>query len=121
MTSYDSKVIYKYAASLYSRAHLLVIGYTLAGVLVGCSLGKTYAAYDALTSSLPGLAAFGALTGIQVTPPSSSSGEWVFAGALTFGLLGFWNGTNKAFAMKLQAQTALCQVKIEENTKPVQT
>jgi hypothetical protein len=121
MTSYDAKVIYKYAASLYSRARLLVIGYTLVGVLIGCGVGKTYATYEALTSSLPGLAGFGSLTGIQLTPPSSSSAEWVFSWALTLGLLGFWNGTNKAFALKLQAQTALCHVKIEENTRPAQT
>jgi hypothetical protein len=34
------------------------------------------------------------------------------------GLLGFGIGWNKAFLLKLQAQTALCQAKIEENTNP---
>jgi hypothetical protein len=42
--------------------------------------------------------------------------NWVLIGALIVGLLGFWIGWNKAFILKLQAQMALCQAKIEENT-----
>jgi len=38
-------------------------------------------------------------------------------GAILFGLLGFWLGRERAFQLKLQAQTALCQAKIEENTR----
>jgi hypothetical protein len=36
--------------------------------------------------------------------------------ALIAGLLGFAIGKEKAFIAKLQAQTALCQMKIEQNT-----
>lgn len=121
MTSYDPKVICRYASDLYRRARLLVIMYTLAGILIGISVGKMYAQYEAFTSAPPALAAlaFGALTGAQPTPSSSSPG-WTVLGALFFGLFGFWIGTNKAFVLRLQAQTALCQVKIEENTHPAQ-
>jgi hypothetical protein len=38
-------------------------------------------------------------------------------GILVVGLLGFWIGWNKAFILKLHAQIALCQAKIEENTR----
>lgn len=39
--------------------------------------------------------------------------------AVVFGFIGFLIGNEKAFWYKLQAQTALCQAKIEENTIPV--
>jgi hypothetical protein len=37
-------------------------------------------------------------------------------GAVVVGFIGYKIGEGKAFALKLQAQTALCQVRIEENT-----
>ena len=37
--------------------------------------------------------------------------------ALIFAGMGWWLGSSKAFALKLQAQMALCQVEIAENTK----
>ena len=39
--------------------------------------------------------------------------------ALVAGGIGYYLGLQKAFELKLQAQTALCQVKIEENTGKV--
>jgi hypothetical protein len=120
MTQYDPKVIYRYATSLYSRAQMLVLVYTLVGVLVGGGLGKAYGAYKDFTSAPPSWPNFlGSALGVP-TPPTarSSSSSSTLLGILAFGLLGFWIGSNKAFVLKLQAQTALCQVKIEENTKP---
>ena len=38
-------------------------------------------------------------------------------GALLFGLIGFMAGRERAFTLRVQAQKALCQVKIEENTR----
>lgn len=120
MTQYDPKVIYKYAAGLYSRAHMLVLVYTLVGVLIGSVFGKAYGEYKAFMSSPPSWSsALGSAFGAPAPPPpSSSSTSTTLLGLLVFGLLGFWIGSNKAFVLKLQAQTALCQVKIEENTKP---
>ena len=37
--------------------------------------------------------------------------------ALLFAGIGWWLGSSKAFALKLQAQMALCQVEIADNTK----
>lgn len=123
MTTYDPKVIYRYANGLYGRAQMLVLVYTLVGVLIGGGLGKAYSTVKDLTSSTPSLtnvlgSAFGAP---PPPPPPSSSSSSTLLGILAFGLLGFWIGSNKAFVLKLQAQTALCQAKIEENTNPVAT
>ena len=38
-------------------------------------------------------------------------------GALVLGLIAFSLGQQKAFALRLQAQVALCQVQIEANTR----
>lgn len=38
-------------------------------------------------------------------------------GALLVGAIGYVIGQNKAFSLRLQAQTALCQVQIERNTR----
>lgn len=43
--------------------------------------------------------------------------QYALLGALVVGLIGYVLGIQRAFALKLQAQTALCQVKIEENTR----
>lgn len=123
MTQYDPKVIYRYATGLYSRAHMLVLIYTLVGVLIGGVFGKAYGEYKAFTSSPPSWSsALGSAFGAPSPPPASpSSSSPTLLGILAFGLLGFWIGSNKAFVLKLQAQTALCQAKIEENTNPVAT
>lgn len=39
-------------------------------------------------------------------------------GLVLFGLLGWALGRERAFVLKLQAQTALCQTQIELNTRP---
>jgi hypothetical protein len=44
-------------------------------------------------------------------------GTVTVVGGLLLGAIGWWIGTQKAFALKLQAQIALCQVQIEENTR----
>jgi len=118
MAQYDPKVIYKFATRLYSRAQVLVLVYTLLGLLIGAGLGKVYTAYTELntTPSNMLLNAFG--LGQLSSQPNPYPTNWTLIGALTAGLLGFWIGWNKAFILKLQAQTALCQAKIEENTNP---
>jgi hypothetical protein len=117
MTQYDQKVIYRFATRLYSRAQVLVLVYTMIGALIGGSLGKAYSAYAEITASPSNtvLSAFGLG---QVAQPSPPTTNWTLIGILVVGLLGFGIGWNKAFLLKLQAQTALCQAKIEENTNP---
>ena len=116
MTSYDPNVIYKFATRLYGRAQILVLIHTLIGVLIGGCLGKAYSAYTEVTAS-PSNALLSSLGLAQAVQPSPPTTNWTLIGILIVGLLGFWIGWNKAFILKLQAQTALCQAKIEENTR----
>jgi hypothetical protein len=121
MTQYDPKVIHRFATYLYGRAHLLVGVYTVVGVLSGAGLGKAFAIYTVLTSPSASLAALGSLVGsglgssyTQASPPAAN---WTLLGVVVGGFLGFCIGWSKAFLLKLQAQAALCQAKIEENTR----
>lgn len=88
-TPYDAKIIQEAADRLYSQANSVVLSYAMLGGLVG------------------GGAGFG--IGRDVVP--------AVIGAVVVAGLGFALGREKAFALKLQAQTALCQAKIEENTR----
>jgi hypothetical protein len=42
------------------------------------------------------------------------------SGAVIGGLLGGWWGYSKGFALRLEAQMALCQTKIEQNTRALE-
>jgi hypothetical protein len=88
MANYDAKVIYEFAARLYSRASTIVAVYTVGGGLLGLFLG--YAA---------------------------RGGGAALLGTVILGAIGLYLGNEKAVQLKLQAQTALCQVRIEENTR----
>lgn len=84
---YDATIIETFAERLYKKANSIIFTYTLAGI---------------------GLGALGGLIGH--TPGA-------LFGALILGFIGYSIGTDKAFQYKLQAQTALCQVQIERNTR----
>lgn len=90
MTAYDPSIIESFAADLYKRAGRIVFSYTFAGAGVGL-----------LPSFLPGA--------------QQTGGILLFVPVLAF--FGYIIGANKAFSLKLQAQTALCQVAIERNTR----
>ena len=85
---YDSNVIVEFASKLYSKASSVVITYTIFGVVLG------------------------AIGGFSALQNSTSA----IVGAIVIGLVGLKMGIDKAFQLKLQAQMALCQVKIESNT-----
>jgi hypothetical protein len=93
---YEPKVIEEFAASLYAQADSIIVGYSLLGVLVG--------------------GAGGYVVGML---PWFSTIATVF-GFLLGGLVGFVTGKAKAFNLRLQAQQALCQVRIEANTRALQ-
>jgi hypothetical protein len=124
MILYDPNAIYKLATRLYIRAHALVLVHTTMGIIIGGILGKAYSACASAMTTLNTMAAsasstlFSALgvrqTYVQPSPPMT---DWTLVGVLVVGLLGFWIGWNKAFFLKLQAQVALCQARIEENTR----
>jgi len=92
MINYDPQVIYQFADALYRQANQIIISYALLGGLVG--LGAGYYV-------------------------NKSLGLYAVLGAVIAGLIGYALGVQRAFVLKLQAQTALCQVKIEENTRKV--
>lgn len=88
MVQYDPKVIHKFADHLYSKANTVIVIYTIVGALIGGIGGYV-------------------LKGSSVA----------LLGLVILGALGLYIGIGKAFSLKLQAQTALCQLKIEENTR----
>jgi hypothetical protein len=93
VAKYESKIIYEFAERLYSRANSIVVVYVLVGLLAG---------------------------GVSGYAIGFASGNSAIAGsvlAVLLGGLGYMMGTERAFQLKLQAQTALCHVQIEENTR----
>lgn len=88
MVSYDAAVIRTFAQTLYDRAATIMFVYTAIGVVIGGTVGRL---------------AFG------------NTGMFILA-ALAGGV-GYFIGSQRAFLLKLQAQIALCQVQIEQNTQ----
>ena len=92
MVEYDPQVIYKFADRLYKQANSIIAIYTLIGGLTGGAIGY----YFAIPLGIKSL---------------------TILCALFLAFLGFALGNERAFTLKLQAQTALCQVEIEANTR----
>lgn len=91
---YDSNIIREHAVALYSRAARIVF---MTGLL-GC--------------------VFGAIAGSVLGASSGGSPAFFMVlGALLGTLVGVSMGRGRAFVLQLQAQTALCQVAIEANTR----
>ena len=99
MTAYDSKLIYEFADRLYRQASSIIITYTFVFALVGGVAGVFYSNRSSYATGM------------------SSGNTSAVLLAIVLGALGYYVGVQKAFALKLQAQTALCHVKIEENTR----
>jgi hypothetical protein len=92
-TQYDPGVIQEFADRLYRQANLMAVLYGVLGAVIG------------------------AFAGFVVGQPTDLSGLAALMGAGLFGGLGAAAGVARAFTLKLQAQTALCQKRIEENTR----
>jgi len=109
MVAYDPAVIQKFVDRLYRRATWIIITSAIGGVLIGAIIGFFAVLFvDQSTLRLPGRFSLDEL-GVELIG--------ALIGALLFGLLGFLAGRERAFVLKLAAQTSLCQVKIEENTR----
>ena len=92
-TQYDPRIIQEFADRLYREANGLVARLLILGAVGGCLLGG----------------AIGLATDFAVF--------WSILGAVLFGAIGGIIGKERSFSLRLRAQLALCQVKIEENTR----
>ncbi len=91
MVTYEEKIIDEFAARLYKQANSMVTTYTILGAGIGLIAGVAMAQIA------------GFVIGVLMLG--------------FFGFIGYKMGIEKAFELKLKAQTALCQVKIEQNTR----
>ena len=99
-THYDPIVIKGFAAALYRRANSIIFFCTLTGLFIGGIVGAILSR-PSFSFQLGGLL----------------PGWWIIIGIILGGMAGLSIGRSKAFLLKLQAQTALCQVEIEKNTR----
>lgn len=97
MVQYDPTVIHTFVERLYRQAKSIVVTATVLGVLVGFIGGA-------------------ALGNMNRDLRDASTMIMIF-GVVIGGGLGYAIGQARAFALRLMAQTALCQVQIEENTR----
>ena len=88
MVTYDAKLLREYADRLHRSASQTLVMYSLAGTVTGASVGLV-----------------------------SHDLEQTVVAAILVGILGYLMGKGKASRAKLEAQLALCQVQIEENTR----
>jgi len=109
MVAYDPDIIQKFVDRLYGRARTVVITSTIGGVLGGGLIGFVLGLlFDSGSARLP--------TNLSLDELGTELIACLI-GAVLFGLIGFLAGRERAFLLRLQAQTALCQAKIEENTR----
>jgi hypothetical protein len=90
---HDSSIIKTFADKRYRSAAWLEVKYALVFGIVGVMIL------------------------LYLTPASSHFIPVSCVGVIVGGLLGYNYGAQKAFSLRLQAQTALCFTKIEENTR----
>lgn len=94
-TVYQPAVIYEYAHKLYIQAQSVITVSVFAGIIMLGSLGL-YVDYS--VNEAPGMLGL--------------------IGAVIGGVVGYLRAAAKAAELRLQAQLALCQVQIEQNTRP---
>ena len=87
---YDPEIIQQFAAKLYKKARSLALGYAIIFTLVGVVVGVFAFAANLLAT---------------------------LTTAFLLAVLGYTVGNDKAFMLKLEAQTALAQAQIEKNTR----
>jgi len=111
MVAYDPAVIQKFVDRLYRRARTVILTSTIGGILFGGFIGFFVVLFfDQQTVKVPNRFSLDELGAELVA---------CLIGAVLFGLIGFLAGRERAFLLRLQAQAALCQIKIEENTRKI--
>ena len=95
MVQYDEKVIQDYVEVLYKQARAVTSSHFFIGLLAGLI------AFAQISTILIG--------GFDLLITS--------IGVLVGAFLGLGSGRSKAFQLRMQAQMALCQVRIQQNTR----
>lgn len=93
MVDYQPSVIQEHARRLYNRATAIVLTYAVFGFMVGAGVGFTLVDEDRVALGI----------------------------ALVSLFLGIAVGVTKSFELRLEAQLALCQMRIEQHTRHVAT
>ena len=107
MVSYDPAALQKYAEQLYARARLSIMLHCFSGFVIGI-----------FVQNIPTLIWYGSKS--PSNPPASDPDTfWIGAaiGAVVFASI----GNARALKFRMLAQTALCQMQIEQNTRPQPT
>ena len=94
MTEYDSTIIEQAADNLYETARSMEVSWAMAGMFIGAALVALLVSFYDSGAMLVGVG-FGAILGAAI---------------------GYAQGRTRAMMLRLQAQTALCQMQIEQNT-----
>jgi hypothetical protein len=95
MVEYDEEIIKQYAQNLYAQSKTITMRHFFIGLFAGVIVFGGVC--DALLSSYDGLI--------------------ISMGAMVGGFMGYGSGQNRTMELRIQAQQALCQVKMEENTR----
>lgn len=90
---YDSSLIQEFAEKMYSQAQTVIVVYTLLGTAAGGGGGYALGHNSPMQHPI------------------------IAVGIVVLGALGYLVAQPRAFQLRLQAQMALCQMKIEENTR----
>ena len=93
MVDYNKYVIQEFANKLYQKATWIIIKYTVLGLIGGI------------------------IVGLFLNNMVQGKEYLLYISIFLGGSSGYDRGTERAFVLKLQAQTALCQTEIEENTR----
>lgn len=89
---YDPTMIQQFADKMYFQARVVICLYALVGAAAGC-------------------------VGLAAAASEPKRIPFAAAGAVIGGILGYFAAQPRAFQLRLLAQTALCQMKIEANTR----
>ena len=107
MARYDPHVIHKFADMLEAQAWFIEITTAIAGAATGFGVGRK--------ATLWFVAFVSRDLGDRLTGVTLLGG---IAGLLLGVLIGYWIGKLIALWPRVRAQSLLCQVQIEENTRP---
>lgn len=97
MTEYDPSIIQTFVDRLYARANQIVVLCAAVGAFLG--LGAGFSITSLVSGGESGLGVITLVLGAAATA------------------IGYLIGQERSFVLRLQAQTALCQVQIEKNTR----